>query len=478
MNRKIKNGLFIAVSSVVVIAIAVVINLLCGSLPAEYTEFDVSGMGLYELTDQTEDMIKAVDQELTLYLVARDGVEDATILEFLERYERLNSKIKVETVDPEVVPSMTSDNGTLHTLSGLQENSVIVSGEFRDYEVPYNTIYTTEYSEEEMMMYYYYGQTPTGTTTFTAEQAITGAIDNITSDSLPKLYLLKGHSEYEIGSSLANYLKTDNYTTAELTLMTGDGSIPEDADCIIINSPTSDISGDELKTLMNYVDEGGKLILITNFNAEGTDFSNLYALGEHYGMNVVDGMVMEANSNNYYQTPYYLIPNLSATDSITSELTDSYAIFPTAHAITVSDELDSNITVSKLATTSADAYTVGIEGTQINAEDVLYSGECTVAAAATLGDTNGRFVWFTSYGIVDDNADSAVSGGNSKLFLSTLGNLCDKKESVSIAGKVMSTEYLVTTESVAVIFLVLFVAIIPITFIGVGIVVTIVRRRR
>lgn len=480
MNRRLKSGLFIAISSVVVVAIAVVVNLLCGAFPEEYTHYDISGMGLYDLTDQTESMIKNIDEEITLYLVARDGAENTTILEFLKRYERINSNIDIETVDPEVIPTFASENGTTHNISSLTENSVIVSGESRDYEVSYETIVTTEYSEEEMMMYYYYGQTPTGTTTFNAEQAITSAIDNITSDNLPKLYILTGHSEYAIGSALSGYIKTDNYETEELSLMTGDGVIPEDADCIIINSPAADITETELETLKTYIDDGGKLILVTSYNTEGIDFTNLYELGEYYGMSVVDGLVMESNTANYSQTPYYLVPNLSATDNITSELSTSgsYAIFPTAHAISIAEDLDEKITVSKLAYTSSDAYTVGIQGTQINVDDVIYSGECVVAASSTLSDTNGRFVWFTSYGITDDSADSAVSGGNSKLFLSTLGELCEKQESVSIAGKVMNTEYLVTTASSPLVVGAAFVIIIPIALIITGIVISVVRRRR
>ena len=470
--------MFIAFASLIVIAIAVAVNMIVGVVPTEYTQYDITGLGLFDLTEETESIIKAVDEKVTLYLIARDGYEDTTLKEFLNRYSSLNSNIKVETVDPEITPSITTANGTAHTTSSLQENSVIVSGEKRDYEADYSTIYTTDYTDEEMMNYYYYGVEPTGTTTFNAEQAITGAIDNVTSEDLPKIYTLTGHSEYELGAGLSEYLKTDNYTTDTLSLMTGDGLVPEDADCIVINTPASDISADELETLKTYVDDGGKLILITNYNVEAVDFTNLYALGEHYGMSVIEGMLMEANTNNYYQNPYYIIPNLSATDDITSSLTGSYTLFPTAHGISISAELDENITVSKLATTSSDAYTVSIEGTQINAEDVLYSGEATVAAMATLTDTEGKFVWFTSYGIVDDNADSAVSGGNSKLFLSTLGNLCEKKDSVAIAGKVMSNEMLVTTISSLYVMAVIFVVILPVAFIVTGIVISVIRRRR
>ncbi len=479
-KRRLRSGAFAAASSLIVIAIAVVINMIVGAIPGEYTKYDTTGLGLYDLTPETEEIIKSVDEKITMYLVARDGMENQIIMNFLDRYVRLNSNITVKTVDPEVVPTMTDDTGSSHAISTMQENSVIVVGEKRSYEVSYDTIYSTEYSDEEMMMYYYYGQTPQGTTTFNAEQAITGAIDNVTTDNLPKIYMLEGHGEYELGTTLAGYLTTDNYLTEKLTLITGDGSIPEDASIILINAPASDINATELETLKGYVDNGGKLILITSYNVNGTAFTNLDALCNYYGMSVIEGLVMEANTQNYIQSPYYLSPNLSATDPITSSLEGKYVMMPTAQGIKVADTLPDGVTVSELLTTSADAYTVSVSGNEINTEDILYNGKCVIGAAATVtkGEAEGKFIWYSSFGVADDSADSMVSGGNSSLFLSTLGNLCEKKASVSIAGKAMDTEQLVVNAGISTLWTAIFVLIVPLATVIIGIVVWAIRRKK
>ncbi len=479
-NRRLKSGAFAAAASLIVIAIAVVVNMIVGAIPSEYTKYDTTGLGLYDLTAETEEIIKGVDEKITMYLVARDGMENTVIKEFLNRYASLNSNITIDTVDPEVIPTMTDDTGAVHTLSSMTENSVIVVGENRSYEVPYDTIYSTEYTDEEMMYYYYYGQTPTGTTTFTAEQAITGAIDNVTTENLPKIYMLEGHGEYELGTQLAGYLTTDNYLTESLTLITGEGSVPEDASIVLINAPQSDINSTELETLKGYVDNGGKLILITSYNVNGTDFTNLDALCSYYAMSKIEGLVMEANTQNYIQSPYYLAPNLSTTDAITSSLTGKYVMMPTAEGIKVADTMPEGVSVSTLLTTSSDAYTVSVAGNEINSEDVLYTGECVIGAVATVtkGETEGKFVWYSSFGISDDSADSMVSGGNSALFLSTLGNLCEKKASVSIAGKAMDTEQLVVNAGVSTLWTAIFVLIVPLATIIVGIVIWAIRRKR
>ncbi len=480
-NRRLKSGAFAAVASLIVIAIAVIINMIVGAIPTQFTKYDTTGMGLYDLTNATEDIVKSVDEELTLFLVARDGMENVIVEEFLNRYQRLNSKITVKTVDPEVVPTMTDENGATHTLSAMEENSVIVVGQNRSYEVPNSSIFTQQYTEEEA--YYIqmmYGQSVDTSVTFAGEQAITGAIDNVTTENLPKIYMLEGHGEYELGTALAGYLTTDNYLTDKLTLITGDGTVPADASAVVINAPQSDINENELNTLKSYVDNGGKLVLITSYNVNGTAYTNLDALCNYYAMSRIEGLVMESSAQNYIQTPYYLAPNLSTVDPITAPLQGKYVMMPTAEGIKVADTMPEGVSVSKLLTTSSDAYTVSVKGGEINAEDVLYSGECTVGAVATVtkGEKEGKFVWYSSFGVADDSADSMVSGGNSSLFLSTLSNLCEKKASVSIAGKAMETEQLVVNAGIATLWTVIFVLIIPVGTVVAGIVIWAVRRKR
>ena len=481
-NKRLKIGAYSTAVSLVVIAIAVIINMIVAALPTKYTKFDTTGIGIYNLSEDTQKIVKDVDEDVTLFLVAQREKEDQTLLEFMNRYAQLNSKIKVKTVDPAVTPSFTSDNGTAHELSKMKENSVIAVGEKRDFEIARDSIYVVEYTEEDYYNYYYSGISPTGTQSFAGEQALTGAIDNITSDDLPKVYLLGGHGESDLGSSLSGYMKTDNYETASLNLMTGDGTVPNDADCIVINVPAADISSNELEALKSYVDCGGKLILITAFNQAKTDYTNLNALCSYYGMDPVEGLVMEGSQSNYYQNQYYLIPNIDTSNSITSEMGGYNILMPASAAFTVSDNLRDNVTVSKLLTTSSSAFTVSLNGNTIDTENHIYDGTCVLGAAATVSGTEeqvtGSFVWYTSAGITDDSIDSFVSGANSSLFLSTLSSLCEKKASVSIAAKSMDTENLVLSESAANVWSTLFTIIVPLVVIITGFGVWYSRRKR
>ena len=119
-KRRLRSGAFAAVASLIVIAIAVVVNMIVGAIPSEYTKYDTTGLGLYDLTAQTEEIIKSVDEKITMFLVARDGMENQIIMNFLDRYARLNSNITIKTVDPEVVPTMTDETGSSHAISTMQ----------------------------------------------------------------------------------------------------------------------------------------------------------------------------------------------------------------------------------------------------------------------------------------------------------------------------------------------------------------------
>lgn len=481
-NKHLKIGAYSTVVSIVVIAAAVIVNMIVNALPSKFTKFDATGIGIYDLSDDTRSIISDVNEKISLYLVAIKGNEDNTLLEFLNRYSQINDNIKVETIDPAVKPSFTSDNGTAHNLSQMRANSVIAVGTNRDFEIAYSDIYPVEYTEEDYNTYYTTGQMPSGTQKFAGEQAVTAAIDNITSTDLPLVYMLSGHNEIQIGESLAKYIETDNYVTETLNLMTGDGKVPDDADCVVINNPASDISENELESLKSYVDAGGKIVLVTSFNQEGTVYTNLHALESYYGMEAIDGLVMEQSPSNYYQSQYWIVPNIDTSNDITSEMTGYNVLLPVSEGFKISEELREGVSVSKLLTTSGSAFTATLNESKINVDNHLYDGVCVLGAKAdvTTDDESvkGSFVWYSSYAITDDQMDSYVSGSNSSLFLKTLGTLCDKKASVSIAAKAMNNDTLVLSEGSINMWSTLLTVIVPLIIVVGGFLIWNSRRKR
>ena len=227
MNGKyLKNGSYSVVISAIFIVIVIVINMIVGSLPSKYTEFDVSSQKLYSIGDETKAYLKKLDKDITIYQVVQSGSEDETLKRLLEKYAEESSHIKVETKDPVVNPKFTSQ----YTSDDVSANSLIVVCGDRSKVVSYDTIY------QSSMDYNTYSYTTTG---FDGEGQIDSAISYVTSENLPILYTLDGHGEKELDSTLKEDIEKANIDIQSLNLLTEE-SVPDDAACLLINAPTTD----------------------------------------------------------------------------------------------------------------------------------------------------------------------------------------------------------------------------------------------
>ena len=424
-----------SLAAAIVIAIAVALNLMVGALPASWTKVDLTDTGLYSLSSQTEQLVAGLEEDVTVYWIVQDGSQDSTMEQLLERYKSLSKHLDVVEKDPVVYPSFAQQ----YTDATLYNNSLIVVCGDRSRYISYYDIYVTDYSS-----YYTNGTT---STQFAGESELTSAIDYVTNEDLPTVYTLTGHGESDLPSELSEGAEDENLLLEELSLVNGE-DVPEDADAIILYPPQRDISSDEKDALLTYLQGGGKLLLVTDYT--DTDMPNLAELMEYYGTALMDGIVLEGDSDHHMRGyNYYLLPDINSHD-ITQPLMDGYYILmPVAQGITVSDELRDGLTVTQLLTTSDSAYAKA-DGYNITTFDNMFDS-----------DNNMR-----------------VAGANNDLFLNALDWMCQRESAISIRAKDLSTEYLTVPFSTASTWSVILVAVVPLAFLACGAVVTIRRRRR
>lgn len=106
----------------------------------------------------------------------------------------------------------------------------------------------------------------------------------------------------------------------DVYLLTVD-AIPEDADCVMIYAPASDISPEEKDLLADYAAQGGKLFVAAGPVEDGV-LENLYALLADYGVETNEGIVVEGDREHYsFQGPAALLPDMGS-DAITDSLID------------------------------------------------------------------------------------------------------------------------------------------------------------
>lgn len=423
-----------ALMTAVVLAIVVVINLVVGQIPVKYTQFDLTDNQLYTITDQTKAFVKGLDSDVDVYLVAQSGQEDEQIQKVLERYESLSSHIKVHTKDPVVNPSFTKQ----YTDSSLSDNSLIVVCGDKYKVINYSDIYQSEFN---------YSTYSNQTTGFDAEGQLTSAIDYVTSDTLPKLYTLTGHDEASLSDTLTSQIEKENIDIEELNLVTSE-SVPDDADCLMINGPQKDITADEKDRILSYMENGGHVLIFTDYTE--TDMPNLTELLNNYGLSTSAGLIFEGNSQYYYPGyPSYLIPRIQSADAVGSMTSKDLVLMPYAQNINISDDVRSTVTTEALLQTSSKSYIKtdlkNLTTTEKASGDE--EGSFTVGAAVTenYNDVETKLVYFSSSAILDENMNQAVSGGNYELISNVMSWMIDKEESISIPTKSLSTTYLTVT---------------------------------
>lgn len=473
-NKKVlRHGSYSIGVMAIVIAIVAVLNLVIQELPASMREIDLSSEKLYTIGDQTKELLDDLDKDVDLYFIAQDGTENSDIQRLLERYEERSEHIKVEQKDPAVYPTFTQQ----YTSDSVNNNSIIVVCGDKSRVVNYSDMYETS------MNYQTYTQE---TTAFDGEGQLTSAINYVISDNMPILYTLEGHDEASMSTAMQETIQKANIEIQSLNLLTQE-SVPEDASCLFIFAPSTDLSEDEANKIITYLENGGKALIVSNYADE--EMPNFESVLENYGVRPVDGIVMEGDSSHYIsQNPYYLLPNIESND-ITSELSSGsrYVLLALAQGIETMDNVRDSLDIQSILTTSDSAYSkTDLDNMQtMEKESSDIDGPFDLGVSITedvSDDAQTQIVYFASSSIFDDTINNYVSGANYELLSASLSWLCqsedDSANTISIASKSLDTSTL-TVSAADVSFWSIFVtAVIPVCILLIGFGIWMKRRKQ
>ena len=468
-SSTVRIGGYSVFAVLMVIAIAVAVNFFAAALPATSTQLDMTPNQLYSVSDQTKQLVGGLSKDVTVYWVVRSNYENTTLEKLLNLYDGLSDRLSVVKKDPDVNPTFVKQ----YTDTAEDNSLIVVSGDRNTY-VASGDIFVADYSN--------YYSTGTYDVSFAGESALTTAVAYVTSDSLPKAYLLEGHGEAALTETFSSAIKKENITAAQLSLLSLE-AVPDDADCVIINTPTGDISSDEKDRLLQYLQKGGKLLLVTA-PPKDADMTNLTALMAEYGASATEGIVIEGDSNHYaWGAPHYLLPDIKSHTITTPLISGKYhVLLPVAQGLLVSDTLRDGLTVTKLLTTSDSAYSkiagYAMENYDKADGDIAGPFALGLAISETLaGGGQTQIVWFSSASLLDESTNAQVSGGNLNLFVNALDWMCAQDSSISIRSKSLDQERLTIGSGAVSLLSVLIVGIIPLGYLSIG-VVTAVRRKR
>lgn len=457
-------GVYSSTMIVAVLVLVILVNMIAQSLPEKYASIDVTAEKLYSISDDTKELVSNLSEDITIYVINSKDNRDDTVDRTLEGYKDLSSHIKVEYKDPAKYPNFYAQ----YTSDSITTNSLIVVSDKRSKVIDYNSLYETEID------YTTYTQTATG---YDAEGQITSAISFVTSDNLPKVYVIEGHDEEALDSTFTATLAKENIETESINLLQYD-AVPEDAQAIMILSPHSDFAKDDADKVIDYLSKGGKAFITTGVTDK--DMTNFKSILEYYNVTVLDGMVVENDTNHYYGNPFYVFPDV-AYDTLTDGIYGNKLIFaPYAQGLTLSEGED--ISFTELLTTTDKSFN---KADTANMQDFAQEegdaqGPFTLGLLATkqLDDNVSVAAIFSSEVMFTQSINSYTSDGNLQLFTNVWSSLVEHESTVSIPVKSLQSSTLTVTQGSFIWLALLTVVVIPVTLLVTGIVIWVKRRRR
>ena len=461
----LKGGSYSIALTAIVLALLVVLNIFACALPATATKLDISSSKLYSITSNTKVVLNSLEEDVTIYWIVQADKEDDVLENLLAKYESLSDHIEVVKRNPDVYPTFASQ----YTDEAVANNSLVVECGERSRYIGYDDIYLSEVDMSSYSMY---------SSSFDGEGAITSAIDYVTSDELPQLYLLEGHGESELPASFSEQLEKDNIETQSFSLLNVD-AVPEDADAVLIYAPSSDISEEESDMLADYVAAGGKLLVICGPKSDGAELENLYSVIGHYGVTPVDGVVVEGDREYYaFQSPAAIMPEMVSSDVTDALIEESYhPIIYIARGLEISDSAASS-GVTALLTSSDSSFSklAGYDMETYEKEEGDIDGPFALAVSIEPG-SGGRIIWFSSDTFLDDIYNAYSSGANLDLVMNSISSLIGESEAMGIRSKSLNYNYLTISDSASSMLKALMIGVFPIAYLACGIYMAVSRRR-
>ena len=460
----------------IVVALTVVVNLIASALPETYTQIDATSQKLYSITEDTEKYLDTLKDDVTLYVMVNKNSKDDNVDRTLQKYASASKHVKVKYVDPNVSPTFASK----YTDSDVTSNSIIVVCGDRSKVIDYNSdIY--EYSYDSSYNY--------SVTGYDCEGQVTAAIQYVTSESTTNVYELTGHDESTLSGDFSEVFQKRFMNVESLSLLTVD-AIPEDCQALFITAPQSDLSEDDLSKLSQYLGNGGKIYLSIDYS-KWNDLTNFKKLLSDNNIETTESLLAETDRSYYYQSPFYLLPNVENTEVYSSVAGMTQVFVPYSVGLTYTGEDDSNVTsfmttsdttIAKAAANIAAVQSQADAANIASVQDGDTQGQYSLGMMVT-NENGGELCVLGSAMMCTDSANQIVSGHNATLFNGIVNALVttddgNSDNAVVIAAKDYTVSNLTVSANAMLVYGILWGIFMPIVLIIIGIIVWARSRKR
>lgn len=415
ISLKNKKPLISVIASLVIV---IALNLGLCAIPASLISFDASGLGMYSISNTSKEFVTEINEEVNIYLLCDNGVRDDKIEEVLLEYEVASPHIDYQpiniTANPDFItrfkgiPYDKVDNNGNHP---LKNNSIIIESGRRYTIIDPSDYYryrigTVDYTEAEFLYFCQqaeaegYDINAIGYKTFfDMDRVIVSGIEYVTLDHVNTVFTLKGHGEKDLAESFYENLKYSNVIFDDLQLDEHD-SIPEYCSALIISSPTTDLSSEDADKIIEYLNRGGDVVLVTS--PENTKMQNLLRVTQVFGLTAEEGIICDEDPQYHTNDDYTdLILPPNTTHSIISFMKSNYdfsnekmyPLFPNAHSIVKIDDGQNSLVEDSIFTTSKKAV-LSINGVMSSTPNQYITG---YGVQKKVDEDTANLLWYSSY---------------------------------------------------------------------------------
>ena len=454
---------------ILTLAAVVAVNLLAYLLPYRAAHPDVSGTGVYTLSDSTHQMLSAINRDAEITYFAANP--DPDLRSFLLLYRSSHVTVRVAAPESEAADQTVrircGERTRTLSLPDLYYSSSSTTGELlslAEYARISAYLAQLDTSGDQYKMFVYYYGPDAMKTYFAGDAVVSAALRNLTSDAAQTLWVLTGN----VGNEPDWYvsLRMEQYGFLPETV---DSPAKLPAGALLWFSPKADLSEAQAAELSAFLAGGGRLLLTTNY--QKTDLTNLGTILAAYGLstaavpNLVADTVSSGSGSSVSQTFQAVSASHAINEAFSGRVTVSYA-----HRIGIAET--EGVTNAELLRTSLSGAYAEQDGESTKNEQGCFS----LAATAIKGES--RVVWI---GMQFSAALDSYSGGKDSAFaaacLSWLAGVDGGLSPVGQANEIPSAllNVKVTTFSV---WIVIFVVLIPLALLAVALVRRYIREKK
>ena len=323
-SRKWVYGSNAVISTVLFLGILVVVAFIIERHP---WRIDLTESGSFSLSEQTLNVLKTIDKPVQVKIFLATGnpdqakVKDKT-RDLLDTYKYYNSNISYEFIDPDAQPEVT-----------------------RRYEVKtYGTLVLEGFDRKQAIQN-------------SDEENITNALLKLSRKDRKKIYFLTGHGEHSPAKSEKDgysnaqaALEKNYYATEEFDLLR-QAEVPGDAAAVVIAGPKKPLQENELQSLRNYLDRGGKLMVFVDPLVD----SGLSGFLKSYGIELSDDVIIDRMSRLFGASERVPVVAKYGTHRITDGFTLP-TFYPDARSVVPAKEPPKGVKLETLASAGETAW--------------------------------------------------------------------------------------------------------------------------